>query len=186
MSHGYAVGIDVGGVKKGFHVAVLDLGSGKWVEVKKYRDAFDLARSVAELGAVQVVAIDAPPRSLRGRVDTREAERAVCGLGFRVQWTRRSPMAPPEWMVNGENLWLTLTETLPQVQKIEVFPTMVSDILDRCELTFPLKMLQGGVSERGEYRDVIDACLAAWVGQRYVRGEAVAYGVDDEFGPIWR
>lgn len=182
------VGIDVGGVKKGFHVSVLDLAEG-FVDLRNFHTSEGIVDYMREFEALKLVAIDCPPRAQIGGPRTRLAERQINQAGFKVQWTRRRPMEPDEWMLNGEKLWKSLEKLSPQVQMIETFPTIVSSELGDCELVLPLKLLKGGQVERAGYKDFIDSCLCAWAGMRYLRGEARGFGHDgdevDELGMIW-
>lgn len=182
------VGIDVGGVKKGFHVSVLESGVG-FVDLRNYHGPEEIVGYLRGFDSLKLVAIDCPPRAQINGPRTRLAERQINQAGFKVQWTRRSPMEPEEWMLNGEKLWKSLEELSPQVQMIETFPTIVSSELGDCELVLPLKLLKGGQVERAGYKDFVDSCLCAWAGLRYLRGEARSFGQEgdevDELGMIW-
>lgn len=181
-------GIDVGGVKKGFHVSVLDVDQG-FVDLRNFLSTEGISDYLSGLDLMKLIAIDCPPRAQINGPRTRLAERQINQAGFKVQWTRRFPMAPDEWMVNGEKLWKSLEKLSPQVQLIETFPTIVSSELEDCELVLPLKLLKGGKDERAGYKDFVDSCLCAWAGMRFLRGEARGFGQDgdevDELGMIW-
>lgn len=182
------VGIDVGGVKKGFHVSVLEGGEG-FVELQNFHSPEEIVGYLRGFDSLKLVAIDCPPRAQINGPRTRLTERQINQAGFKVQWTRRSPMEPDEWMLNGEKLWKSLEKLSPQVQMIETFPTIVSSELGNCELVLPLKLLKGGQVERAGYKDFVDSCLCAWAGLRYLRGEARGFGKEgdeiDELGMIW-
>ncbi|MCA0361361.1 MAG: DUF429 domain-containing protein [Armatimonadetes bacterium] len=182
-------GIDVGGSRKGFHVAVLDPSKGfEWV--RGIHRVEDILAELKQIDDLQGVAIDCPPKARRPNKRTRLSERQM-NKRFKVQWTRWSDKEPAEWMENGENLWKTLREGLPQVQIVETFPTAVSGKLAACPYSIPLSLLEGGPPERAVYKDLIDACLCAWVAEKVAQGEAERVGVDpetgevDELGPIY-
>lgn len=183
-------GIDVGGSRKGFHVAVLDPSKGyEWV--RGIHRAEDILAELEQIGDLQGVAIDCPPKAQISGPETRLSERHLHRAGYHIQWTRRPTHEPQEWMENGENLWKTLREGLPQVQIVETFPTAVSGKLAACPYSIPLSLLEGGPPERAVYKDLIDACLCAWVAEKVALGEAERVGVDpetgevDELGPIY-
>ncbi len=181
-------GIDVGGVKKGFHVSVLDSDIG-FVDLHNFHSTEGISDYLRGFDSLKLIAIDCPPRAQINGPRTRLAERQINQAGFKVQWTRRLPLEPDEWMLNGEKLWKSLEKFSPQVQLIETFPTIVSRELGDCELVLPLKLLRGGQVERAGYKDFIDSCLSAWAGMRFLRGEARGFGQDgeevDELGIIW-
>lgn len=178
-------GIDVGGERKGFHIAVLDCGSGQIISLSNSNSPSQVAGHLATLQTLECIAIDCPPRCQIRGPETRLAERDLHKEGFRVQWTRRAPMPPPDWMVNGENLWRTLQNRLEQVQIIETFPTAVSRSLEDCAVVLPLALLKGDVLTRSGYKDFVDAALCAWTASRFLEGRASPIGVEDELGPIW-
>lgn len=183
-------GIDVGGSKKGFHVALLNPMTGfEWV--RGINRAEDVLAELAQIQDLRVVAIDCPPKAQIVGPETRLSERDLHRAGFHIQWTRRAPMPPQEWMENGENLWKTLGEGLAQVQIVETFPTAVSGQLASCPYSIPLSLFEGGPPERAIYKDLIDACLCAWVAEKVALGTAQSAGSAresgerDELGPIY-
>ncbi|MFM9873852.1 MAG: hypothetical protein ACKVQS_10360 [Fimbriimonadaceae bacterium] len=183
-------GIDVGGMKRGFHVAVVEADSGDFLALQNLHDAEDVARLLAGFPELECVAIDCPPKAQRpGPRSSRLAEHQIKKAGFNPQWTRMFPEEPQEWMVNGESVWKSGKEKLPQVQIIETFPTVVSGRLAECEWKLPLSLLKGGVNERSGYKDFVDASLCAWVAMRYLTGDAMSFGIEgdqvDELGLIW-
>ncbi|MBS1711288.1 MAG: DUF429 domain-containing protein [Armatimonadetes bacterium] len=178
-------GIDVAGKRRGFHIAILDTASRQVIHLGNVHDPGQAARLLLEFDSLACIAIDCPPKAEIVGPKSREAERALSGLGFRMQWTRRPENVPPEWMVNGEILWESIATLIPQVKVIETFPTAVSRQLGDCDFILPLKLLEGGVAKREGYKDFVDACLCAWVAERYLLGQAKPYGLGDELGPIW-
>jgi predicted nuclease with RNAse H fold len=168
-------GIDVGGARKGFHVAILE--ENAIVDLR----AFLATRDVAEFLAGHrpaLVAVDAPPRATRTEEKTRSAERALAAAGFRMQWTRRAD--PAAWMLNGESLWVELTSR--GFSLVETFPTAVARLRERGGILLDLALLP---AERAAYPDLLDACLCALAARRVLASQAVAYGEGDELGPIW-
>lgn len=185
------MGVDVGGVKKGFHAACLDLDSRDWRWVVGFLTVEEVVAAISREEDARIVAVDAPRRGvIRGPL-TRLSERQLARRGFKVQFTRRAPMEAPEWMEHGEKLWSSLESAVGQVRIVETFPTWVSGKLGECGLDLPLRMLAGGPVERRTYGDRIDACLCAWAGSRVLSGEAEWVGFDpstgeeDELGRIW-
>lgn len=107
-------GVDVGGRRKGFHVAVVT--SDRVVELKRCATPADVVRA---LPAVRVVAIDSP-RELAApgesaRPCERELTRAVCG----IRWTpdRIAGNRYYEWVAHGLQLYAMLPDA------VECFPT---------------------------------------------------------------
>ena len=176
----FVAGIDVGGKKKGFHVAILEESSLKIHSLFQAQEATKVKEDIKRLGECRAIAIDCPPKAIIKGPETRLVERELCKLGYRVQWTRRSPMKPQEWMVNGESLWRALKEW----ECIETFPTVTSDHLNGVRHTLPIQLLSGR-GKRKQDKDYLDACLCAITAQRYLQGESHAIGVGDELGPIF-
>lgn len=172
-----AVGVDVGGPVKGFHACFLDdLRVVRWFAEASPEALASAIRSFDPA----VVAIDAPRLPLRTRDETRAAERAIFKLGYRIQWTRKAPLEPDSWMVNGADLW----SRLEGIRCVETFPTALSDRLGECPVALPLSMLSGK-ELRPTYKDYLDAAICAWAAHRVAVGDGEAFGEDDEVGPIW-
>ncbi len=170
----------MGGIRKGFHLAALDVDSAVFLRLGAADSPDEAVRWIGALPAKpEIVAIDAPPFALRTREETRAAERAVCRAGYRIQWTRKFPKEPAEWMVNGASLW----RSLERYRCVETFPTVVhNQLIHSCE-QLPLNLLVG--FDRNYYKDFVDACLAAFAARRVLDETALCFGLDDEFGPIW-
>lgn len=184
----FVVGIDVGGEKKGFHLAVKALGENSIVSVANFTDPADAAAFIEAQerlldGRCELIAIDCPPEPLIDDDKTRQAEREVFKRGYNVLWTPRSVDMVQGWMENGARLWGCLRESFPQAQLIETFPTANSDLLIELETIFPLSLLSGK-SKRRFYSDYIDAALCAIVAERAFHKETERLGEEDILGPI--
>ena len=182
----FVVGLDVGGMKKGFHGAFLPLKAGKITGLFHAGTAQDAVRAIQSLrGTCAAVAIDAPPRARIAAPHTREAERGLLKLGYRVQWTRRASNARnlPEWMRRGELLWKALACAFPKARLFETFPTASYDGLESSDVELPLRLLQGKKTKRycGDY---VDACLCALGARAALLGKSLLVGPKDELGPI--
>jgi predicted nuclease with RNAse H fold len=110
------LGVDVGGPRKGFDVALIDDAAVR-VLARLDRDGV-VALAAAERPAV--IAIDSPsrcaPPGATSRADERALARAVCG----IRWTPDRLDGPYyAWVVEG----LRLYEALAGHEVIEVFPT---------------------------------------------------------------
>lgn len=176
------LGIDIGGVRKGFHLAWVEESSGRVLRLREAAHVEEASEAAAE-SRPTAIALDGPPRaSIRGP-ETRLAERAVAALGIRIQWTRRPPLSPPDWMVQSERLWEALRKTT-DCPLIETFPTLVFRHLGESSVLLPLSALAGGPAFASR-RDLLDAVLCAHVALRYRQGRAIALGEGDELGPIY-
>jgi predicted nuclease with RNAse H fold len=121
-----AVGIDVGGRRKGFHGCALR-GEEIVAGPERLADVGAAVEWVFEL-APTTVAIDSPcegaPAGERSRPDERKfAAAGIC----QIRWTpelaslRGNPYY--EWIEHGLELYAELTARLPTARLIEVFPT---------------------------------------------------------------
>lgn len=172
------VGIDVAGERKGFHVAVTGGAS-----IDSLFRATDPAEVVRAISGARVIAIDAPRRATIVGPHTRSAEQELHKVGFRVQWTRRDPMPPQEWMLNGQLLWDAVLEAFPASAVIETFPTAAWRNLAQSKLNISLSDFAD--TDRVTRGDFLDAIVAADVARRYAEGTAIPFGLDDELNPIW-
>lgn len=177
---GFVIGIDVAAEKRGFHVARLGLEGDDILEVA----ALNLETALAWCKGASAIAIDAPPRALICGPETRLAERAMTRLRYRVQWTRKagSGREPQTWMLHGERLWRALEARFDRELLFETFPTPLWDELRGCPVRLPLSALRG---PRKDVKDLVDACLCAWLAREAALGRAVPHGTGDELGPIW-
>lgn len=176
-------GVDVGGEKKGFHIALTD--GHAILEIAAELSLPQAIEWLAERSPA-VVAIDAPPQALIQGPETRAAERALSQAGFRIQWTRRqgTGLPAPEWMNHGAALWHELKRTLPHAQLIETFPTAATAQLANSAIHLPLSTLALLTPHRATLKDALDACIAADVAARAHQGLTHVYGPEDELGPI--
>jgi predicted nuclease with RNAse H fold len=110
------LGVDVGGPRKGFDVALID---DEAVRVLERLDR-DSVVALAEAERPAVIGIDSPrslaPQGATSRADERALARAVCG----IRWTPdRLEGAYYAWVVEGLRLYAALAAHAT----IEVFPT---------------------------------------------------------------
>lgn len=185
------LGIDVGGSKKGFHIAVVPTHEPRVAHLSQALNPEELIREIERLHLNPlVIAIDCPPQSTRSGLTTRLAERQLHRKGYRVQWTRHKSQGGAEWMQNGEHLWQSLRNRYDNANLIECFPTIAGEALATSKLVLPLALLSP-LRQRREWKDLVDACICADVASRFHRGEAHSVGFDeqtgerDELGPIY-
>ena len=180
------VGIDVGGPRKGFHVAVFS-GAGPSPEgLFQSKEASAVVEYLGQHAASpQIIAIDAPPKSTRRRLEPRAAERAVREAGFRVLWTPRGDQVRQSWMENGARLWSLLKKSFPAAQIVEAFPTSASRGLALSQTANLNLRLFAGHRVRKHYVDFLDAVLAALVARSVPDGRVDLFGAGDELGPIY-
>jgi len=116
-------GVDVGGRRKGFHVALVDVGS----RASLHR-AGDVERCVELVRHAAVVAVDAPSAwadpGESSRADERAFARArVCGIRFTPDEATAGRRTDRyyEWVEAGIELWAVLRDA--GLRTVEVFPT---------------------------------------------------------------
>jgi predicted nuclease with RNAse H fold len=164
-------GIDVGGRRKGFHVAAVD-ASGRLAGPVNLRSVGEVAAWVGVLGP-EIVAVDSPVTTAPAGTTCREGERrlarSVCGVRWTPEASKLDGNPYYEWIVHGLELYAELRGAGHQV--IEVFPTASwtrwagrrqgsraawsSAALERCGLSgLPRRLGQDG-------RDAIAAALTA-------------------------
>jgi len=180
-------GVDVGGRRKGFDLAVLD--DDRLVESIPRVSSAESARRALAAHRPQVVAIDSPRSAAMAGRTLRECERelrdAVCG----IRWTPDQReldqgSAYYEWIRLGLELYEALAEVGPW-EVIEVFPTAswtrwvgrrrgARAAWTRAALwRLPLRELPSRTQQ-----DARDAIAAAVTARQYALGET------DRFGPI--
>jgi predicted nuclease with RNAse H fold len=117
-------GVDVGGRRKGFHVAVID--RQRLIELGRGSTPEDVIRFL-ERHRPGVVAVDSPrhpaPDGLRSRHDEREfAARRICGIRYTPDRARLDGNpAYYQWIDNGLGLYAALEDA--GLRAIECFPT---------------------------------------------------------------
>lgn len=118
-----SAGVDVGGRRKGFHLALLDEGGS--VTLAGAADAAEAARLLGDW-APTTIGIDSPcsaaPDGERSRLGERLLARAVCGIRWTPDRTTLESGNPYyEWVLNGLELYEELAKGSADI--IEVFPT---------------------------------------------------------------
>lgn len=118
-----AIGIDVGGSRKGFHAVALR--DGAYAGQLSSRDVGELSHWCRAVVGATVIAIDAPCRwSVDGR--PRPCERDLLGRGIRcfTSPTRAQAMAHPTnyfgWMLRGEALFQALEASHPLLASLPI------------------------------------------------------------------
>ncbi len=190
------VGIDVGGEKKGFHVAAASASTGRVFSLFHGLRAdivsdFLKQMEIAENGKIRVIAIDSPCKPYRESDSTRAAEKELRAKGYRIFWTPKKEkyMESLEhedtvsWMTNGGLLFSTLQNTFPGIAIVETFPTAVSDRILSSRLSFDVSLLYNKES-RKHYGDYIDSVLAASSAISLYYREFESIGDCDEQGPV--
>lgn len=170
------LGVDVGGPRKGFDVALID------DEAVRILARLDRAGVVALVRSArpQVIGIDSPrslaPAGGSSRADERALARAVCG----IRWTPDRLDGPYyEWIVEGLRLYEALGGAA-----IEVFPTASwtrwlgpRDTRTRSAWTragLPVLALAGIPARTNQ--DERDALAAAVTARAYSRGQTEMFG----------
>ena len=187
------VGVDVGGMRKGFHAVALR--DNQIVAKLTTCSALDVATLCREQGAA-AVGIDAPCQwSLTGRA--RPCERELAGLGMSVFSTPSQAVGQVHpfyrWMVNGAELfqllvpdyWLYDGRSAPlDPLCFETFPQAIACSLAGRNLSAKNKradrrrlLVQAGISSEAlPPIDDIDAGLCALSAQHVLAGRFKAYG----------
>ncbi len=183
-----AVGIDVGGHKKGFHACALE-GDRIVAGPERLRDVKTAVAWVAALGPA-LVSLDSPrtcaPPGESSRADERELARAVCGIRWTPERERLAGNPYYEWVEHGLELYAALAAAgLAPAQLIEVFPTAAWTIWAgprgrvpraRWSAAALAELPLAGVPPRHLNQDDRDAIAAALVARLHDEGESRAYG----------
>ena len=128
MNEGPWAGVDVGGRRKGFHLAVIE--GDRVTGLDHYPDATTLAAHLIALEP-RAIGIDSPPewapKGQKSRPAEREfAKKRICGIRYTpdLATARAHPGTYYEWIFNGMELWNALRQN-PYLQNrtYEVFPT---------------------------------------------------------------
>ena len=121
-------GVDVGGRRKGFHLAVIE--EGRVTELDHYPGARALAAHLIELEP-KAVGIDSPsdwaPDGQKSRLAEREfTKKKICGIRYTpdLATAEAHPGTYYEWIFNGMELWGALrAHPYFEGRLFEVFPT---------------------------------------------------------------
>ena len=177
------MGVDVGGPRKAFDVALVD--DRRLVDLRRRQSVDDVVACVARAGPA-VVAIDSP-RSCAAAGQTHRPEEkalrnAVCGIRWTPPLSHLDGNPYYAWIVEGLRLYRALED--PPVQVIECFPTASwtrwfgpRDGRRRSDWT------REGLSALGldnaptrSSQDERDAIAAAVTARDYTRGRVEAFG----------
>ena len=187
------VGVDVGGLRKGFHAVALR--EGQFFEKFATLDAGEMLRWCMELNT-SVVGIDAPCGwSLTGRA--RPCERALAAEGLHTFATPSQSVGERHpfyrWMCNGAELYRLLTphyqlfegqDSTSNLLCFETFPHAVASALARKILPArqkrtdrPRLLREAGLSiDSLTNIDMVDAALCALTAQHLLNGTFKTYG----------
>jgi predicted nuclease with RNAse H fold len=183
-----AVGVDVGGRRKGFHGCAL---RGEEIVAGPERLP-DVASAVEWIVAHRpsVVALDSPkspaPDGESSRADERELARAVCGIRWTPERSRLAGNPYYEWVEHGLELYDALAGAgIDRDRLVEVFPTAAWTIwagprARRRRSEWSASALAGlglaGLPTRHLSQDDRDAVAAALVARLHAEGETRAFG----------
>lgn len=188
------VGIDVGGLRKGFHAVALR--EECLVDMCVSKDAGVIAQWCEDIGA-QAIGIDAPCRwSATGRA--RQAERMLAATGiFAFATPSREKAGTCEfyrWMLNGAELYKVLERRYrlfdghnlqaPTLVCFETFPHAVACALAGTIVSAKSKRsIRGGLlrqagidTSRLSNIDMIDAALCSLTANLFLAGQIKTYG----------
>jgi predicted nuclease with RNAse H fold len=183
-----AIGIDVGGYKKGFHgCAVRGLTV---VDGPTHLDDVRAAVAWVKNFDATMVAIDCPcscaPKGKSSREGERELAKCVCGIRWTPDRSKLKGNKYYEWIEHGLKLYAALTAAgVPKQNQIEVFPTAAWTVwagkrgkVSRAK--WSAKALDdlhlAGITKKRLSQDDRDAIAAALVAQMHEHGETDAYG----------
>ncbi len=201
MSHQRIVaGVDVGGVRKGFHAVALS--GGQYLAHYESKSAAEIADWCREQGAV-LIGVDAPCRwSSTGAA--RACERQLMEKKIWCYSTptraaaKRHPTGNFDWMLNGEALFRALhkTHTLFEGRLgsttrrlcFETYPHAITWALAGKPVSAKNKRVQrpellrqaGGATENLKGIDRIDAALCALTAHYLASGAVETYGDESE------
>jgi predicted nuclease with RNAse H fold len=183
-----AVGIDVGGRRKGFHGCALR-GNRVVAGPERLPDVASAIEWVVALGP-GVVALDSPktcaPAGESSRADERELARAICGIRWTPERSRLAGNPYYEWVEHGLELYDALAGAgIDRDALIEVFPTAAWTVLagpreGRRRSEWSAEALAdlglAGLPSRHLSQDDRDAVAAALVARLQAEGRARAFG----------
>jgi len=183
-----AIGIDVGGHKKGFHGCAVD-GHEVIRGPERLPDIRAAVDWVVEMDPT-MVGIDCPrscaPNGESSREDERALAKAVCGIRWTPERSRLAGNPYYEWVEHGLQLYAALAEAgIPDACLIEVFPTAAWTVwagkrgkVRRADWSAAALADLGlaGVHRRRLSQDDRDAIAAALVARLHDEGQTHAYG----------
>jgi predicted nuclease with RNAse H fold len=183
-----AVGIDVGGRRKGFHGCAIR-GSEIVAGPQRLADVATAVAWVIDL-APAVVALDSPrtcaPPGASSRADERELARAVCGIRWTPERSRLAGNPYYEWVEHGLELYAALESAgIAPDRLVETFPTAAWTIwagprgrVPRSEWSAAALADLGlaGLPDRRLSQDDRDAVAAAVIARLHADGATTAYG----------
>ena len=183
-----AVGIDIGGRRKGFHACAV---RGREVVAGPERLA-DVATAVAWVTAHEpsAVALDSPrscaPAGESSRADERALNREVCAIRWTPERSRLAGNSYYEWVEHGLELYAALAAAgIGPARLIEVFPTAAWTIWAGRRAGRPrgawsaaalADLDLAGLPDRRLSQDDRDAVAAALVAALHTEGRTRAFG----------
>jgi predicted nuclease with RNAse H fold len=177
------MGVDVGGRRKGFDVALLEDGQVAGLHA---RQSVDDVVAWAASARPSVIAIDSPrscaPPGCTHRPEERELRHAVCGIRWTPPRARLEGNPYYEWIIQGLRLYRALERQPAPV--IECFPTAswtrwhgARDGRSRAAWTHEaLEALDLAGVPSPANQDVRDAIAAALTARDYDEGRAQLFG----------
>lgn len=181
------VGVDVGGRRKGFHVAAVR-GRAVTAGPQRLADVDVALRWIREIKP-RVVALDSPMTCAapgeRSRAGERELMRKVCGIRWTPEEAKLADNPYYEWIVCGRELYEALGQDGRGSDIIEVFPTASwtvwagkrgSKRRSRWTQTALEHMNLEGLPPRRLNQDDRDAIAAALTARLHARGQTRAFG----------
>ncbi len=183
-----AIGIDVGGRRKGFHGCAVR-GSEVVAGPEQLADVACAVAWVVDL-APAMVALDSPrtcaPPGASSRDDERALARAVCGIRWTPERSRLAGNPYYEWVEHGLELYAALEAAgIAPDRLVETFPTAAWTIwaglrgkVSRAKWSAAALADLGlhGLPERRLSQDDRDAVAAALVARLHIEGATTAYG----------
>lgn len=183
-----AVGVDVGGRRKGFHGCALR--GDEVVGGPERLPGVESAVAWIEARRPDIVSLDSPktcaPAGESSRQDERELNASVCGIRWTPDESRLAGNPYYEWVEHGLELYAALAQAgIARERLIEVFPTAAWTRLygpreERSRAKWSAAALAGlglsGLPSRRLGQDDRDAVAAALVARLHAEGRTRAFG----------
>lgn len=193
------VGIDVGGKRKGFDVAVVMNQSARYVGSFRSSDVVELAKKVVELRP-EVIAIDSPQGwaadgNLSRTCEREFASMGICGIRYTPDFGKGKVGSYCEWIRNGLRLWEALATQLSRRCLIEVFPTAswtcwAGQRAPATRASWSTQALKSydldgelGLQRLFSNQDKRDSFVAALTAWQWSEGGAIAISGEEDAGP---